>query len=53
MITARCNTNSKEHIIFKNNIHCATMKNYNLMLKPNFIFTIEEICEILDCTNNN
>lgn len=51
MFTIKYNSYSKEYIVHKDNIKCAIMKNNNLILTDGFIFSIADICTILDKCN--
>ncbi|EQB4340919.1 hypothetical protein ACYJ2U_001638 [Clostridium botulinum] len=48
MFTSKYNPYIKEHTVYKNGQKCATMKNYSLILDSNGLFTIDEVCQILD-----
>lgn len=48
MFTAKYNSNTKELVIYKNNKQCAVKTEHNLIFSPNFVFSIEEICIMLD-----
>ncbi|WP_154694987.1 hypothetical protein [Clostridium botulinum] len=51
MFNVKYNSHSKEYIVYKEDTTCAIMKNNNLHLINGFIFSIADICKILDKCN--
>ena len=49
MITSTYNSYAKKHIIYYGNKECAILTRNELILISKKLYTISEICEMIDC----